>query len=73
VTVTLITARTSVRVPVAAALEKGSATDAVCPVVAVKELALPIVAPDALRKETVPAHDAAVPLEAFDAVLVRFT
>src|SRR5579883_1636384 len=68
-----MTARISVRVPVAPDLAKGRATEAVCPAVAVKELALPMVAPLAFRKLTVPVHDAAAPPEEFEAVLVRFT
>jgi len=73
VNVTLTTARISVRVPVAPDFAKGRETEAVCPLVAVKEDALPMVAPLAVRKATVPAHEAAVPLDELEAVLVRFT
>ena len=73
VKVTLTAARISVRVPAAPDLENGSETEAVCPPAAEKEAALPMVAPLAVRKATVPVQEAAVPLDELDAVLVRFT
>ena len=55
--------RTSVRTPVAAVLAKGRVTDEVTPLLAVKEVALPITVPAAFAKEIVPVQDAAVPLD----------
>jgi hypothetical protein len=69
VAVSVMMPRTSVRTPVAAVLAKGRLTEAVTPLAAVNEVALPITDPAALAKETVPVQDAAVPL---DEAVARF-
>lgn len=63
VTVSDISARSSPCTPVKPALAKGRLAEVSCPDAIVKLVADPIVTPVALRKETVPVQDAAVPLE----------
>jgi hypothetical protein len=73
VTVRDTTARTSVRAPVAPTRENGSVAVAICPLVTVKVVAVPMIVPAAFRNEMLPVQDAAVPLEELDAVLTAFT
>jgi hypothetical protein len=60
--VSVTTPRISVRTAVDAVLGKGRVTEAVTPLAAVYEVALPITVPDAFKNEMVPVQDAAVPL-----------
>jgi hypothetical protein len=64
------TPRIAVRVPEAPVLENGRVAEDISPAVSVNEVALPIVAPLAMRNEIVPVHDAAVPPDAFSAKFV---
>jgi hypothetical protein len=68
--VRVISPRISVRTAVDAVLAKGRVTEAVTPLAAVYEVALPITVPDAFRNEIVPVQDAAVPLDEAEARLV---
>jgi hypothetical protein len=71
--VTCSTARTAARAPEIPALENGRLTDDVWPEAIVKLVAVPIVAPLAFTKDTVPVQDAAVPAAVAVAILVRLT
>lgn len=73
VVVRAITARTSVRTAFDAVFANGKLTEAVTPPAAVNEVAEPMTAPDAFRKEIVPVQDAAVPLDEATAVFVALT
>src|SRR5215475_10555890 len=64
------TPRTIVR-PDAAVVAYGSLAEKVWPPVTVKDVALPMALPFAPRKETLPAHEAAVPPAVAAARLVR--
>jgi hypothetical protein len=68
--VSVTTPRISVRTAVDAVLAKGRVTEAVTPLAAVYEAALPITVPEALRNEIVPVQEAAVPLDEAVARLV---
>jgi hypothetical protein len=63
VVVRLTTPTISVLSPVAPTLENGRLTDEICPLVTVKDVAVPIVAPLTLTKARLPVQDAAAPLE----------
>ena|ERR1051326_5304150 len=65
--------RISVRAPVAPALENGRVAEKICPLAMVNGVAVPIVVPVEDTNETLPVHDAAVPVEEADAVLTRFS
>jgi hypothetical protein len=71
--VNVMTARTSVRTPVAPTLVNGRLAEKIWPVVIVKFVALPMVAPVDETNEMLPVQDAAVPVEDAAAVLTRFT
>ena len=64
-------ARISVRVPVAPDLPNGRLTETMASLATVNGVAEPIAVPLALRNVTEPVQDAAVPFEAFDAVLTK--
>jgi hypothetical protein len=59
--------------PEAAVFAYGNLAEKVCPLVIVKDVALPIAVPAALRKEMLPVQDAAVPPALVEAKLVTFT
>jgi hypothetical protein len=73
VAVRVTTPRISVRRPVAPTFVNGRLTDEICPLVMVKGVAAPIIAPLALTKEILPVQDAAVPLEDAVAVFTTFS
>ena len=58
---TVTAARTTPCGPVSPAAEKGRLIEVVTSVAILNVVAVPMVAPAALRKATVPSHDAAVP------------
>jgi len=66
-----ITALSSPRLPENPALVKGRLTDEVTPLATVNVVAVPMVAPAVLTKDTVPVQEAAVPLDDALAKLVR--
>jgi hypothetical protein len=68
--VSATTPRISVRTAVDAVLANGRVTEAVTPLPAVYEVALPITVPDAFKNEMAPVQDAAVPLDEAVARLV---
>jgi len=68
VSVRVIAPRISVRVPVAPTLANGKLTDWMTPLAAVNDVAVPIALPLAFKNWMAPVHEAAVPLEEFDAV-----
>ncbi|MGA7240880.1 MAG: hypothetical protein WBY44_34675 [Bryobacteraceae bacterium] len=68
VTVRVITPRVSVRVPVTPTFANGRLTELMTPLATVNGVAVPMTVPLALRNETVPVQEAAVPLDEFDAV-----
>lgn len=73
VTVDVTVATNSPRVPENPEVPNGSGIEAICPDPMVKEVAFPITAPVEPTNETEPVHDAAVPLEAAEAVLTTLT
>ena len=73
VLVRLITARTAVRRPVEPTFVKGKVMAEICPLVKVKEVAVPIRVPAVLKNEMLPVQDAAVPDDAAVAVLTTLT
>lgn len=70
---TVTTARMVARLVLMARERKGRLAMAVCPVVAVKSDGVPMTSPLTLRNVTVPLQEAAVPLRALAARLVRWT
>ncbi len=73
VTVSVTTARTSVRVPDAPAFENGRLTEEIWPLVTVKDVAEPMAVPPELRNPMVPVQDAAVPLDEAVATFTTLT
>jgi hypothetical protein len=71
VSVRVITARITVRVPVAPTFANGRLTELITPLATVNDVAVPIAVPLAFKNEIVPVHEAAVPLD--DAVAVFTT
>jgi hypothetical protein len=57
-----------VRVPVTPTFANGRLTELMTPLATVNGVAVPMTVPLALRNETVPVQEAAVPLDEFDAV-----
>src|SRR5689334_20446033 len=71
--VNVTTVRTSVRRPVAPTLVNGRVAEKIWPVVMVKGVAVPIVAPVEDTNEMLPVQAAAVPVEEAVAVLTTFS
>jgi hypothetical protein len=67
VTVRVMTPRISVRVPVTPTFANGRLTELMTPLATVNGVAVPITVPLAFKNEIVPTHEAAVPLDEFDA------
>src|SRR4051812_514730 len=72
-TFTCSTGRMKPRFPVIPAAENASRATLFCPEASVKLEAVPMVVPVALRKDTLPVQDAAVPVDELLAVFTTIT
>ena len=71
--VSLIKARTTPRVPAMARLANGRRAVSACPDASVNGVTAPTVVPAALVNVMLPAHEAAVPADEFEATLIMLT